>query len=139
MTVKTKTIRIESGPDMEIIDITKEVVGAVKESGLKAGIVTVFVTGSTGSVTTTEFEPNLNRDLKKAVERLVPSDIEYDHHKTWGDENGKSHVRSSLFKPGMTVPFVDGKLTLGNWQQIVLLDFDVPARKRNVVLQMLGE
>ena len=139
MVVKTKTIRIESGADFEIIDITGQVQKAVEESGLKAGSVTVFVPGSTGSVTTTEFEPNLNRDLKAAVERLVPSDIEYEHHKTWGDENGKSHVRASLFGPGMAVPFTKGKLMLGTWQQIVVLDFDVPARKRDVVLQMIGE
>jgi secondary thiamine-phosphate synthase enzyme len=139
MAVVTRTLKVKTGPDMEIVDITGQVGKAVKESGLKSGIVTIFVPGSTGAVTTTEYEPNLNRDLKKAVERLVPSGIEYEHHKTWGDENGKSHVRSSLFKPGMTVPFVGGKLTLGTWQQIALLDFDVPARTRDIVLQIIGE
>ena len=139
MAVKTETLRIESGKDLEIHDITGKVQEAVEGSGMKSGIVTVFVPGSTGSVTTTEFEPNLNKDLKQAVERLVPSDIEYHHHKTWGDENGKSHVRASLFGPGLTVPFVNRKLTLGTWQQIVLLDFDVPARRREVVLQIMGE
>jgi secondary thiamine-phosphate synthase enzyme len=124
---------------MEIHDITGEVQAAVKESGLKAGTVTVFVPGSTASVTTTEYEPNLNKDIKDMAERLVPSNIEYLHHKTWGDENGKSHVRASLFGPGITVPFMEGKLALGNWQQIVVLDFDVPARKREVVLQVMGE
>jgi secondary thiamine-phosphate synthase enzyme len=139
MAVRTKTIQVKSGPDLEILDITDRVRAAVRESGLKAGNVTIFVPGSTASVTTTEFEPNLNRDLKSAVERLVPSDLDYEHHKTWGDENGKSHVRASLFGPGITVPFTGGKLILGSWQQIVLLDFDVPARSRDVVLQIMGE
>jgi len=139
MPVKTETIRVKSGPDIDIIEITEQVARAVRESGMKSGVVTIFVPGSTASVTTTEFEPNLNRDLKKAVERLVPSDIGYEHHKTWGDENGKSHVRASLFGPGLNVPFREGKLILGSWQNIVVLDFDVPARKREVVLQVVGE
>jgi len=139
MAVKTSTIQVKSGPDMDIIDITEHVQRIVRGSGLKAGTATVFVPGSTASVTTTEFEPNLNRDLKDAAERLVPSDIGYKHHKTWGDENGKSHVRASLFGPGLTVPFTKGKLCLGTWQQIVLLDFDVPARSREVVIQITGE
>jgi secondary thiamine-phosphate synthase enzyme len=139
MTVKTKAIKVKSGPDMDIIDITGQVAGAVRESGIKSGIVNIFVPGSTASVTTTEFEPNLNRDLKKAAERLVPSGIEYEHHKTWGDKNGHSHVRASLFGPGLSVPFREGRLILGSWQQVVVLDFDVPARSREVVLQIAGE
>jgi secondary thiamine-phosphate synthase enzyme len=139
MAVFTRRITVKSGPDMDMIDITGEVEKAVKESGLKDGIVAVFVPGSTASVTTTEFEPNLNRDLKKAVERLVPSEIEYEHAKTWGDDNGKSHVRASLFGPGLSVPFSGGKPVLGSWQQVVILDFDVPARSREVVLQVVGE
>lgn len=139
MAVVSKSIRVKSGPDLQIIDISDRVARAVQETGLKAGIVTVFVPGSTASVTTTEHEPNLNKDLARAVERLVPSDMEYEHHKTWGDENGKSHVRASLFGPGLTVPFSEGKLMLGSWQNIVLLDFDVPAREREVILQIMGE
>ncbi len=139
MAVKTKTIQVKSGPDMDVIDITGQVTGAVKDSGLKEGTVTIFVPGSTASVTTTEFEPNLNTDLKRAVERLVPSDMHYEHKKTGGDDNGKSHVRASLFGPGITVPFSKGNLLLGTWQQIVVLDFDVPARTRGIVLQIMGE
>ena len=139
MAVKTERFKVDSGPDLEIIDITERVQKAVAGSGLKDGIACVFVPGSTGSVTTTEYEPNLNKDIGSAVERLVPSGIAYEHHKTWGDENGKSHVRASLFGPGMSVPFSGGKLILGTWQQIVLLDFDVPARKREVIVQMVGE
>lgn len=139
MQVKTSVIQVKSGEDMEVIDITKEVQELVRQSGFREGTVTVFVPGSTASVTTTEFEPNLNKDLKAAAERLVPSGIKYEHHKTWGDENGKSHVRASLFGPGIPVPFIDGKLMLGEWQQIVVLDFDVPARTRDVVLQVMGK
>jgi secondary thiamine-phosphate synthase enzyme len=139
MHVKTETIRVKSGPDMDVIDITDRVAGVVSKSGMKEGVASIFVPGSTASVTTTEFEPNLNRDLKKAVERLVPSDIKYEHHKTWGDHNGHSHVRASLFGPGLSVPFREGRLILGSWQQIVVLDFDVPAREREVVLQIMGE
>lgn len=139
MPVETKSIQVKSGPDMDIIEITEKVARAVQESGIKSGIANIFIAGSTASVTTTEFEPNLNRDLKKAVERLVPSDIEYEHTKTWGDKNGHSHVRASLFKPGLAVPFRDKKLLLGAWQNIVVIDFDVPARTRDVVLQIMGE
>ncbi len=139
MSVKTRTLNVESRPDTDIIDITADVSRAVKGSGIKSGTVLVFVPGSTASVTTTEFEPNLNSDLKKAVERLVPSNIEYKHRETWGDDNGRSHVRASLFKPGLTVPFRNGELLLGRWQNIIFMDFDVPARKREIILQIMGE
>ncbi len=139
MDVRKMSFEVSSGPDMQVHNITDHVRNAVIKSGLDDGIVSIFIPGSTGGVTTTEFEPNLNMDLKEAVERLVPSDMEYHHHKTWGDENGKSHVRASIFRPELTVPFAGGKLTLGTWQQIVLLDFDVPARTRKVVLTIMGE
>lgn len=139
MPVETRTFSVDSGPDIDIIDITDRVSNAVKDSKISSGIVTIFVPGSTASVTTTEFEPNLNQDLKKAVERLVPSNIDYRHKETWGDDNGKSHVRASLFKPGLTVPFKDKKLLLGQWQQLVLIDFDVPSRKREIIVQIIGD
>ncbi len=139
MVVETRFIEVQSGPDIDIIDITGMVSEEVKKSSASSGIVTVFVSGSTASVTTTEFEPNLNSDLKDAIERLVPSDIRYKHKETWGDDNGKSHVRASLFKPELTIPFKDRELLLGTWQQIVLIDFDVPARTRRIVLQIMGE
>ncbi len=139
MPVETHSFVIESKPDMDIIEITDKVAEAVEKSKINSGIVTIFIPGSTASVTTTEYEPNLNSDLKNAVERLVPSNIEYKHKETWGDDNGKSHIRASLFKPCLIVPFVNKKLLLGTWQNIVVLDFDVPARKREVILQILGE
>jgi secondary thiamine-phosphate synthase enzyme len=139
MVVKTQSIRVKSGPDLDIINITDQVGKAVRGSGVKSGLACIHVPGSTASITTTEFEPNLNNDLKKAVERLVPSKLAYEHHKTWGDQNGKSHVRASLFGPGVVLPFSDGKLILGNWQQVVLMDFDMPAREREIVVQIVGE
>jgi len=139
MPVKTVFLNVKSGPDMDIIDITGKVADAVAASGLKDGVVSVFVPGSTGSVSTMEYEPNLKQDIVRAIERIAPSGMEYEHHKTWGDRNGKSHVRATLLGPGTVVPFKDGKLMLGTWQQIVLMDFDVPARSREVVVQIVGE
>jgi secondary thiamine-phosphate synthase enzyme len=140
--MRIKTIELffdKPKEDLYIKNITDDVSKAIKESKIKEGIVNIFVSGSTASVSTMEFEPNLVKDIEKAMERIAPSDIEYEHHKTWGDENGKSHVRATIVGPSLTVPFKDGKLLLGTWQQIVLLDFDVPKRKRKVIVQIIGE
>jgi len=139
MTVETKTISVHSEGEMDVIDITERIAEAVRKSKINEGIATIFVPGSTASVSTIEFEPNLVKDMKNAMERLFPSDIKYNHHETWGDENGKSHVRATTMGPSMTIPFKDKKLLLGTWQQIVLIDFDVPSRKREIVVQILGE
>lgn len=139
MAVETKTIRVSSKAETDIINITEQVSHAVQDSKVRNGIVNVFVSGSTASVSTIEFEPNLVKDFEDAIERLVPSDIKYRHTETWGDDNGKSHVRATLVQPGLTVPFRDKKLLLGQWQQLVLIDFDVPARTREVILQIIGE
>lgn len=120
-------------------DITGDVLKQVKAAGVKDGLVTVFVPGSTASVTTIEFEPNLVKDLKEQAERWAPSDHRYHHDNTWGDDNGFSHVRSSLMGPSLSVPLKGGKLTLGAWQQIVLVDFDNRARDRTIVVQVIGE
>lgn len=122
-----------------ILDITASVAGAVREAELASGVATVFVTGSTAGLTTIEFEPGLVHDLAAAFERLYPKAMEYRHHETWGDDNGHSHVRASMLGPSLAVPFVDGKLTLGTWQQIILVDFDTRARSRAFVIQMIGE
>ena len=134
MPVETKSLVVKSKPDLDIINITEQVSEIVKKSNIKEGIVTLFVKGSTASVSTIEFEPNLVRDMKEAMERLVPSDIRYHHH-----DNGKSHVRATLMGPGISVPFKDKKLLLGQWQQVVLMDFDVPARDREIILQIIGD
>jgi secondary thiamine-phosphate synthase enzyme len=126
-----------SGRD-DIHDITQQVQRQVSESGIKDGTACVFVSGSTAAVTTVEFEPGLVKDLQEAMERLYPKGIEYEHHLRWGDGNGHSHVRASLVGPSLVVPFKGGELILGTWQQIVLLELDVRARSREIVVQVVG-
>ena len=123
----------------EIVDVTASVAEAVRESGIANGIATVFVTGSTAALTTLEFEPGLVHDLNAAFERLYPREMEYRHHERWGDDNGHSHVRASMLGPSLVVPVSDGALTLGTWQQIVLVDFDTHPRTREFLVQILGE
>jgi secondary thiamine-phosphate synthase enzyme len=134
-----KELQFNTARDPDVIDITSDVQSAVIESGLQNGIVNIFVTGSTASVSTIEYEPNLVKDLSEALERIVPSDIRYHHHMTWGDDNGKSHIRATLFGPGTSVPFKDSRLILGTWQQLVVIDFDTSPRKRRVQLTVIGE
>jgi len=139
MPVETYKETIKTKEETDIVDITQLVSEKIEKSKMENGIVTIFVPGSTASVSTIEYEPNLIKDVKNALERIAPSDIEYEHHKTWGDKNGKSHVRATLMGPSLTVPFKDKKLLLGTWQQIVLLDFDVPARQREIIIQLIGK
>ena len=139
MTVVTKTIKISSKSETDLINITEDIAKIVAESGIKSGLASIFVPGSTASVSTIEFEPNLVKDFKDAIERIVPSGTKYRHKETWGDDNGKSHIRATLMGPGITVPFQEGRLLLGTWQQIIILDFDVPARKRDVVVTLVGD
>jgi secondary thiamine-phosphate synthase enzyme len=138
--VKTEQIQVKTHGNCHVVDITHEVATAVAGSGLKAGVVTVFNVGSTAGVTTTEYEPGLaNHDLKAAFERIAPADGQYEHENTWQDDNGHSHVRASLLGPSLAVPFVEGRLTLGTWQQIILVDFDTRARTRTIICQIIGE
>jgi secondary thiamine-phosphate synthase enzyme len=123
----------------DVIDITKKVNVAVQESGLQNGIVLVFVPGATGAVTTIEHEPGLVHDINAALERIAPERTEYAHDQRWGDGNGHSHIRASLIGPSLTVPFSDGRLILGTWQQIVFLELDNRPRERSITLQILGE
>jgi secondary thiamine-phosphate synthase enzyme len=120
-------------------DVTRQVSDAVATSGLGAGIATVFVVGSTAAVTTIEFEPGAVSDFNRLFDQLAPRHAEYRHHLRWGDDNGSSHVRAALLGPSLTVPFVDRQLTLGTWQQIVLVEFDTQARTREIVVQVSGE
>ena len=137
--VATVTREIRTTGQGDVRDISGEVAAAVGGSGLSAGIVTVAVVGSTAGVTTIEFEPGAVADLDAVFEQLAPRHGHYKHHERWGDDNGSSHVRAALLGPSITVPFVDGRLRLGTWQQIVLAEFDTRARNRQVVVQMLGE
>ena len=129
---------IESRGNHHVLDITSQVAGAVGEADIESGVATVFVTGSTAGVTTVEFEPGLVVDLETAFDRLIPRELEYRHHERWGDDNGHSHVRASLLGPSLAVPFNGGRLELGTWQQIVLIDFDTRPRSREYLIQIVG-
>jgi secondary thiamine-phosphate synthase enzyme len=139
MTVITKAIKINSKGENDMVDITDHTLKAIQESKLKDGIVTVFVSGSTGAITTIEYEPGLRNDFPKMLNRIIPQNIEYEHDKTWHDENGHSHVRASLIGPGLTIPFKDGNLILGTWQQIVFFELDTRSRERRITIQIIGE
>jgi secondary thiamine-phosphate synthase enzyme len=139
MSVDTQSFTIETRGSTDVLDITPQVVQMVKASNLQNGIATVFISGSTGGITTVEFEPGLRRDLPEIMDQLVPANRQYHHDDTWHDGNGHAHLRSSLVGTSFTVPFVKGKLTLGTWQQIVFLDFDNRPRRREILVQMVGE
>ena len=135
----TETISLKTNGECDVVNITHHVETLVSKSGLKNGAVTVFVTGSTAGVTTIEYEPGLVADIKEAFERIAPKGITYAHNETWGDGNGYSHIRASLLGASLVIPFTDFKMVLGTWQQIVLIDFDNRPRKRDVVVQVMGE
>lgn len=138
MAVFTKTLARNSTTGTDIFDITEDVQQAVADSGMSAGVATVFVPGSTGAVTTVEYEPGLVHDITAFFERIIPRDMEYGHEQMWHDGNGHSHVRASLLGPSLAIPFLKGSLTLGTWQQIILLDFDNKPRERRVIVQITG-
>ncbi|MCE5210795.1 MAG: secondary thiamine-phosphate synthase enzyme YjbQ [Deltaproteobacteria bacterium] len=137
--VHTETISLNTKGFCDIINITPAVLSCVKQSSVADGLVVVFCPGSTGAITTIEYESGVLQDLKDALERIAPSDISYQHDRRWEDGNGFSHVRAALMKPGLTVPLVSGRLTLGTWQQIVFIDFDNRSRHREIVVQVVGE
>jgi len=139
LTGVTKNFQIKSKSENDIIDITDQVSKIVKESKIENGVVIVFVVGSTAAITTIEYEPGLQKDFPDMLSRLVPRDIEYAHDNTWHDGNGHSHVRASLIGPSVTIPFIEGHLALGTWQQIVLVEMDTRPRERKIILQVMGE
>jgi secondary thiamine-phosphate synthase enzyme len=139
MTVITKTAQIETRGENDVINITGQTSKALEESKLQDGIVTVFISGSTAAITTIEYEPDLKQDFPRMLSRIVPKNIEYQHDNTWHDGNGHSHIKASLIGPSMTIPFKDGNLMLGTWQQIVLLETDTRPRQRKIILQIIGE
>jgi secondary thiamine-phosphate synthase enzyme len=139
MSVITKVITVTSNGESDMIDITRQTDESIKASGLQDGIVTIFVSGSTASITTIEYELGLKKDFPKMLARIAPSEIEYEHDNTWHDGNGHSHVRAFLIGPSLTVPFKNKSLMLGTWQQIILLEMDTRPRERKVVLQIIGE
>lgn len=139
LTVVTKQLSIRTRGEEDIQDITDKVAEAIAETKLKNGVVTIFVPGSTGALTTIEYEPGLLKDFPNMLGRIAPKNLMYEHEKRWHDGNGHSHVRASLLGPSLTVPFVKGNLTLGTWQQIIFIELDIHSRLRNLILQIIGE
>jgi len=139
MTVVTEDITFQTKGNCDIIDITPVVAKKVENSGVSKGTVTLFICGSTAGITTIEYDPRLLKDFQDMWDRVIPQSISYEHNKTWGDGNGHSHVRASVLGASLTIPFVDRKLTLGTWQQVVFIDFDNRPRSRKVLLQIMGE
>ncbi len=139
MQVQTETIKINTKGHTDIIDVTRQVQEKLEKSGLREGHLTVFISGSTAGVTTIEYEPGLLKDIPEALEKIAPTGKRYHHDATWGDGNGSAHVRASMVGASFTVPFVNGRMLLGTWQQIIVLDFDNRSRSRNVVVQLMGE
>jgi secondary thiamine-phosphate synthase enzyme len=137
--IVSKKIAVRTRGNGDTIDITPGIERAITESNLTSGLVALFVVGSTAALTTIEYEDGAVNDLGRAIERLAPRGMEYEHHLRWGDDNGHSHVRAALLGPSLSVPFVGGRLTLGTWQQIILIDFDTRERQREVVAQIIGE
>ena len=139
MPIETLSLKFQTRGDAHIMNITDETGAAVRQTGIKAGIVTLFVTGSTAGLTTIEFESGAIADFQRLFDEIAKEDRDYAHNLRWGDGNGHSHVRASLLGPSLTVPFADSKLLLGTWQQIIFVDFDNRPRSRSVVVQIMGE
>ncbi len=137
--VVTKRISLQSKGHGDIVDITHQVEQQVAETNINSGIATIFVSGSTAGISTIEFESGLLSDFQSMWERNIPKNIPYNHDRAWGDGNGHAHVRASLLGASLVVPFNDKRLTLGTWQQIVLVDFDNRPRSRQLILQIMGE
>ena len=133
---RTERLAIETRGDAEMIDITRDVQGVVHEVGMNEGQVLLFCVGSTGGLTTIEYEPGLIRDFPEMFDRLIPRDIRYHHDDTWHDGNGHSHCRASLLGPSLTIPVQEGQMLLGTWQQILFVDFDNKPRRRELIVQL---
>ena len=139
MKIQNDRITLKTKGFCHVIDITDQIQKKLQESNVRDGLMTIFVVGSTAALTTVEYEPGLVKDLEKFFEQLVPKDAYYHHEQTWHDGNGFSHIRASLLKPSLTIPVADGALTLGTWQQVVLLDFDNRPRSRTLTTQIMGQ
>ncbi|HEX8990062.1 MAG TPA: secondary thiamine-phosphate synthase enzyme YjbQ [Anaerolineales bacterium] len=137
--VRTATISFSTRGNADVHDVTDQVAGAIEHSGLKNGIATLFCPSSTSGLTTIEYESGCVSDLKRLFDEIIPPNREYAHNARWGDGNGHSHLRAALLGASFTVPFADGRMTLGTWQQIIHVDFDVRPRQRELVVQMMGE
>jgi secondary thiamine-phosphate synthase enzyme len=139
MPVRHLELKVSTHGNGEIHDLTEGVSRSLEKAGITDGVVTVFIPGSTAAVTTVEYEPGLLKDLPDAMERFAPRDMRYAHDETWHDGNGYAHVRASTIGPSLTVPVKAGKMVLGTWQQIILIDFDNRSRERRVTITVMGE
>jgi secondary thiamine-phosphate synthase enzyme len=139
MPFQTHEIFVQTTEKTDILDLTPRVAEALKELSIKNGFVVLFILGSTAALTTIEYESGVVNDLKKAIERMAPQDLYYEHNARWGDGNGYAHVSAALLGPSLCIPVLRGGLTLGTWQQIVLLDFDNRPRQRRILVQMVGD
>lgn len=139
LNIVSSHITLSSKHENDIIDITGDVKKILLGSKLKNGIITLFVIGSTASITTIEYEPGLKKDFPRMLERIASKDIDYEHDNTWHDGNGHSHLRASLIGPSLTIPFYERELSLGRWQQIVFLEMDIRPRNRKIMVQIIGE
>lgn len=139
MKIVNDSLNVNTRGFNDMKDITPIVEESLASSGLRNGVLTLFVPGSTGGLTTIEYESGLKKDFNDLMERIAPSDVSYSHDLRWGDGNGFSHVRASLLGPSLNVPFTDGRLTLGTWQQIIFVDFDNRSRSRTIICQFIGE
>jgi secondary thiamine-phosphate synthase enzyme len=139
MSVYYDEVNVKTKGEVDIIDITEDIQKIVDKSKIKNGIGCIFVKGSTGTLTTIEYEPGLMKDLPRALQKIAPKGDHYDHHETWHDDNGHSHVRASLMGPSLTIPIKNGTLLHGNWQQVVFVELDTRSRDRNIIVQIVGE
>ena len=139
MPVQAYNLFVKTTAKTDIIDLTPDIIRNMERSAPGEGALTLFIPGSTAALTTIEYESGVINDLKKAIDRLAPEDLYYEHNERWGDGNGYSHIRSALIGPSLHIPIIDGKLTLGTWQQVVLLDFDNRPRERRIIAQFYWE
>jgi secondary thiamine-phosphate synthase enzyme len=139
MTVQTRTITVNTKGNADILDITGQVTRAAAETGLRSGVIVIFTPSATSALTTIEYEPGCLSDLRRLFDEIIDPERHYAHNARWGDGNGHSHVRAALLGPSLTIPLVSGRLTLGTWQQVIFVDFDTRPRRRELVVQIIGE
>jgi secondary thiamine-phosphate synthase enzyme len=139
MSVVTRYLPVETTGEGDIVDLTKSAQESIQTSGIQNGIALIFTPSATSGITTLEYEPGCVKDLQGVFDKIIPPDEEYAHNLRWGDGNGHSHARAAMLKPSLSIPIVKGRLTLGTWQSIVLIDFDNRSRRRELVVQIMGE
>jgi len=139
MAVETRYIPLTTEGNGDVLDLTTDLQEQVCASGINQGIAVIFTPSATSALTTLEYEPGCVKDLQQLFDEIIPPDRGYAHNQRWGDGNGHSHTRAALLKPSLTIPIIKGKLTLGTWQSIILVDFDNRARQRNLIIQIIGE